>query len=107
MHGITLNSIGIKRKTAVDVQATMTIQATTEDDIIYSIVSDDSFGSGNSACMDAQQALALPYETAIFHNHGKAVDTQKSQQDISDSKLASKSDEIDSKHNQQHRKKSA
>ena len=86
-------------------QATVTIQATTEDNI-YSIVSDDSFGSGNSSCMDAQQAQchALPYEIAVFHNHNQAVDTQRPQQDISGSKLVSKSNTSDNnKHNQQYR----
>ena len=84
----------------------MTIQDITEDDIYNSTVSDNSFGRGNSPCLDAQQAHALPYEIAVFHNQNQAVDTQKPQQDITDSKSALKSnasDEVDDKHNQHYR----
>ena len=88
------------------IDAHVILQATTEEDDIYSAVSDNSIGDLglHSSCLDNQTPHALPYEVAVFHGQSLSDNTQTPQY-TTDSKAALQPyDEVDhNKHNQQYR----
>ena len=91
---------------ASSTEAQASVQATrsSEDDDIYSVVSDDSLGIIHNSRPDNQPSHALPYEVAVFQGQSVSDGTQ-TLQPMTDSKAAALQpyDEVDYSNHQQYR----